>query len=99
MMGRATAFAEFSVRHRIPLISGWAAFADGGNLLSYGPDLRASWKRIAYFVDRVARGTKVADLPIELPTTVEMVINLRTAKTLGLTIPQPLLLRADRVIE
>jgi putative ABC transport system substrate-binding protein len=99
MMGRANTFAEFSVRHRIPLISGWAAFADGGNLLSYGPDLRACWKRIAYFVDRVARGTKVADLPIELPTTVEMVINLRTAKALGLTIPQPLLLRADRVIE
>jgi putative ABC transport system substrate-binding protein len=99
MMARSATFAQFSLRHRIPLISGWAAFADGGNVLSYGPELRASWRRLAYFVDRIAKGAKVADLPIELPTTVEMVVNLKTAKALGIRVPQVVLLRADRVIE
>ena len=93
------AIAAFSVQHRIPTISGWAQFADGGNLMSYGPNLRASYRRLAFYVDKVLKGTKAAEIPVELPTTVEFVVNLKTAKALGITIPQSILVRADRVIE
>jgi putative ABC transport system substrate-binding protein len=98
MMARSADFARFSLQHHIPMISGWAAFADGGNLASYGPDLHASWRRLAYFVDRMVKGAKPAELPIELPTTVEMVLNMNTAKALGIKVPQTALLRANRVI-
>ena len=91
--------AQFSIKHRIPAISGWASFAEGGNLLTYGPNMAAMYGRLAYFTDRILRGTKPADLPIELPSKLEMVINLKTAKALGLTIPRSVLLRADQVIE
>lgn len=99
MMARSAIFAEFSLRHRMPLISGWSAFPDGGNLMSYGPNILASWRRLAYYVDRIAKGARAADLPIELPTVFEMVLNAKTAKALNLRIPQSVLLRADRVIE
>lgn len=91
--------AAFSLQHRIPTISGWAQFADGGNLMSYGPNLRASYRRLAVYVDKILKGTKAAELPVELPTIVEFVVNLKTAKALGITIPQSILVRADRVIE
>jgi putative ABC transport system substrate-binding protein len=92
-------FAAFTMRHRMPFVSGWAAFAERGNLLTYGPNLVIVWRRVAYYVDRIAKGARPADLPIELPTTVELVVNARTATALGLKIPQSVLLRADRVIE
>ena len=91
--------AAFATKNRIPAISGWAEFADGGNLMSYGPNLRDVYRRLAAYVDRIAKGAKPADLPVELPTTVEFVVNLKAAKALGIKIPQSVLLRADRVIE
>jgi len=91
--------AAWSRRTRIPVISGWAQFADGGNLMSYGPNLRDSFRRLAAYVDKVLKGSRPADLPVELPTRVEFVVNLNAAKALGLTIPPSVLLRADRVIE
>lgn len=91
--------AAFSLQHRVPAISGWAQFADSGNLMSYGPNLRASHRRLSVYVDKILKGAKAAELPVELPTVVEFVVNLKTAKALGITIPQSILLRADRVIE
>ena len=91
--------AAFSTANRIPAISGWAQFAERGNLLAYGPNLRDVFRRLAIYVDKIFKGAKPADLPVELPTTVELVVNLNTAKALGLTIPRSILLRADRVIE
>ncbi len=91
--------AELAVRHRLPTAYPWRAGPDAGGLLSYGQNLRAAWHRAAVFVDKILKGAKPADLPIEQPTTFELVINLKTAKALGLTIPPSLLQRADQVIE
>ena len=93
------AIARFSIGHRIPAVSGWASFADVGNLISYGPNQRESYGRLAYYTDRVLRGTKPADLPIEFPSKLELVVNLKAARLLGVTVPQAVLLRADRLIE
>lgn len=98
MVQQRAAIGRFSLEHRIPSISGWATIAESGTLLTYGPVLQESYRRLAYFVDRILRGAKPADLPIELPTTVELVVNLKTAQALGITIPPGVLLRADRVI-
>jgi putative ABC transport system substrate-binding protein len=98
MVQQRAAIGGFTTERRIPAISGWAAIAEGGCLLTYGPNLQVSHRRLAYFVDRVLRGDNPADIPIELPTTVELVVNLKTAKALGITVPPSLLLRADRVI-
>ncbi len=89
----------FGMKQRIPVISGWAVFARSGAICTYGPALIASYRRLASYVDRVLKGAKPADLPIEQPTQFELVINQRTAKALGLKIPQTLLVRADEVIE
>ena len=67
--------------------------------MSYGPNLRNSYRRLATYVDKILKGARPADIPVELPTSVELVINLKTAKALGSTIPQSILVRADRVIE
>jgi putative tryptophan/tyrosine transport system substrate-binding protein len=98
MVQQRTAIGAFSIERRIPAISGWATIAEGGGLLTYGPNLQAVYRRLAYFVDRILRGAKPADLPIELPSTVELVVNLKTAKALDITVPATLMLRADRVI-
>ena len=90
---------EFVSKERMPLVTGWGPWVRAGGLLSYGPDLDALMKRAASFVDKILKGTKPTDLPIEQPTKFELVINLKTARTLGLTIPPSLLARADHVIE
>ena len=99
MVQKRETIAQFSIQHRIPVVSGWAEIAEAGTLMTYGPNLQECYRRLAYFVDRILRGAKPADLPIELPRSVELVVNLRTARALGLTIPQSLLLRADEVIQ
>jgi putative tryptophan/tyrosine transport system substrate-binding protein len=91
--------ADFAVKNRIPAIMATRAFAEGGGLMSYGPKFSDLFRRAASQVDKILRGAKPADLPVEQPTTFDLVINLKTAKALGLTIPQTLLLRADQVIE
>ena len=85
----------FAMQQRIPVISGWPVFADSGALCSYGPLLADSYRRLAYYADRVLSGTSPRDLPIEQPTTIEMVVNLKTAAALGLTMPPSVLVRAD----
>jgi putative tryptophan/tyrosine transport system substrate-binding protein len=90
---------ELVGRARMPAMYGYREFPDAGGLISYGPNLRAMYRRTAVYVDKILKGAKPSDLPVELPATFELVVNLRTAKTLGLAIPQSLLLRADRVIE
>ena len=82
----------------MPAIYGAREFVDAGGLMSYGIDYPDNYRRAAYFVDRILRGTKPADLPVELPMKYEFIINLITAKQIGVTIPQSVLYRADRVI-
>ena len=91
--------AELAARHRLPAIFEARASVDAGGLLSYGTSLLERSRRAAHYVDKIFKGAKPADLPIEQPTVYELVINLRTAKALGLTIPQSLLVRADEVIQ
>jgi putative ABC transport system substrate-binding protein len=99
IMTRRRRIAEWAIEHRIPAVSGWAQFAEGGNLLSYGPNLRDSFRRLATFVDKVLRGATPGDIPVELPSSVELVVNQRAARALGLKAPASILQRADRVIE
>src|SRR5262249_1753010 len=93
------AIAEFAIKQRIPTMSGWKDFAIDGNLMTYGPDIREAWRHVATYVDKILKGSKPADLPVEEPTKLELAINLRTAKAIGLTIPPTVLARADAVIE
>jgi putative ABC transport system substrate-binding protein len=91
--------AEFALRHRILSMFVFREWVDAGGLLCYGPSITALFGRVAEFVDRIARGAKPADLPIEQPTKFEMVVNLKTAKAIGIDLPTSILLRADEVIE
>ena len=91
--------ANLAVKHQVPTISARREFVNAGGLISYGPDFADQSRRAASYVDRILKGAKPADLPVEQPTKFELVINLKTAKTLRLTIPQTLLLRADQVIQ
>ncbi len=90
---------DLARRSRLPVISQYAEFAEGGGLMAYGPSIATMYRRTAYFVDRILKGAKPADLPVEQPTKFELVINMKTAKALGLTIPPSLLARADEVIQ
>jgi putative ABC transport system substrate-binding protein len=89
----------FAAANRLPLVSEGREFSDAGGLMTYGPKVLDLYRRAASYVDRILKGAKPADLPIEQPTKFELVINLKTAKALGLTIPPSLLLRVDQVIE
>jgi putative ABC transport system substrate-binding protein len=93
------AIAEFAVKQRIPTMSGWRDFAIDGNLMTYGPDVREAWRYVATYVDKILKGSTPADLPIQEPTKLELVINLRTAKAIGLELSPMLLARADDVLE
>jgi putative ABC transport system substrate-binding protein len=91
--------AQVALEHRLPTVGSEPGFAAAGNLVQYGPNLSESCRRAAFYVDRILKGAKPADLPVEQPTKFEFVINLKTAKALGLTIPPSVLARADKVIQ
>jgi putative ABC transport system substrate-binding protein len=88
-----------AARHKLPTVYFLRPFVTGGGLISYGPDVVDHWRRAAGYVDRILRGEKPGDLPVQAPTKYELVINLKTAKSLGLDVPHSLLARADEVIE
>ena len=90
--------AGFALKSRLPSVGLGRQYADAGGLMSYGRDTADGYRRVAIYVDKILKGAKPADLPIEQPTNFDLVINLKTAKQIGLTIPPNVLARADRVI-
>jgi putative ABC transport system substrate-binding protein len=90
---------ELALKHRLPSMCEAVGWASEGCLMSYGPEELYSWRRAAVFVDKILKGTKPADIPVEQPKKFELVINLKTAKQIGLTIPQWTLMKADKVIQ
>jgi len=99
LIDERTRIADLAARRGLPMVSGTIEIAVAGGLMAYGPSVRDMFRRAAAHVDKILKGAKPANLPIEQPTKLELVINLRTAKALGLTIPPALMLRADEVIE
>jgi putative ABC transport system substrate-binding protein len=97
--GQSAQLAKLALKHRLPATSMAREFADAGGALSYGPERASSWASGAVLVAKILDGSKPAELPIERPTKIQLVVNLKTAKALGITIPQSILLRADEVIE
>ena len=95
----AVQIAGEAIRRGLPAVSGASEYAQAGMLLTYGPNFSAAYVRAATYVDKILKGASPADLPIEQPTRFELVVNLKLAKAIGLTIPQSVLLRADQVIE
>ena len=96
---RAQTLARFSAAQRLPSISGWAAFAEAGNLMSYGPNVHGYYRQMAAIADRLLRGARAADIAVEQPRDIELVVNAKVARALGLDLPAELQLRADRWIE
>jgi ABC-type uncharacterized transport system substrate-binding protein len=99
MIADRTRLAEHAMRHRLLAISEQRDFVAAGGLMAYGASIFDTARRLAYYMDKILKGAKPADLPVEQPTRFELVINLKTAKALGLTIPQSVLLRADDLIQ
>ncbi len=94
-----TQIVELAMKHRLPSIGGYREYAEAGGLMSYGNDLRESFRRAATYVDKILKGANPGDLPVEQPTKFELFVNSKTAKALGVRIPQSILIRADKVIE
>jgi ABC-type uncharacterized transport system substrate-binding protein len=90
---------ELSIKHRLPSIAGQSGFASAGGLIGYGPSITDSWRRSATYVDRILKGTKPGELPVERPTPFELIVNKKTARAIGLSLPASILARADEVIE
>lgn len=90
---------DLAAKHRLPAVYGEREFADAGGLMAYATNLPATFRRTATCVDKILKGARPGDLPMKEPTRIELVINLKAAKALGLTIPQSLLLRADEVVQ
>jgi putative ABC transport system substrate-binding protein len=99
LFGVRRRLVDLAAKNRLPTVYPWREAVDAGGLMAYGPDLADLLRRVATYVDKILKGTKPGDLPVEQPTKFELVINLKTAKALGLTIPPSLLLRSDQVIE
>jgi putative ABC transport system substrate-binding protein len=99
IVGHTKQIGDFATSERLAMMLGNPALLEGGGLIGYGPNIREMARRGAYYVDKILKGARPAELPIEQPTKFELAINLKTARTLGLTIPPSVLLRADRVIE
>ena len=95
----AEPLAEFALKHKVPSLFGPRHHVEAGGLMSYSPERTDLWRRSAIFVDKILKGAKPADLPVQQPTKFDLAINLKTAKALGITIPEAFLLRADKVIE
>jgi putative ABC transport system substrate-binding protein len=91
--------AELAIENRLPMVSPFREVAEAGGMMSYGPNILDMWRHSAVYVDKILKGAKAGDLPIEQPTKFELVINLKTAKVIGVTLPQSLLLRADEIIQ
>jgi len=98
-IGQSKSIVQFAEANRIPAIYEQKSFVDAGGLMAYGIDMSDQYRRAAFYVDRILKGAKPADLPVEQPSKFEFVINLKTAKTLGVTIPASVLTRADQVVE
>jgi putative ABC transport system substrate-binding protein len=98
-LAQAERIAEFARRQRIPVVAGWASFAQRGNLMAYGPEFADVYRRLASFADRIHKGAKPGDLPVEQPTRFELVINLKTAQAIGVTVPRSLLVQATEVLK
>jgi ABC-type uncharacterized transport system substrate-binding protein len=99
MLANGKRIAGLALKNRLPSMFSTAAAGDAGGLMYYGADEAESYRRVAYFVDRIMKGAKPADLPVEQPTKFEFIINLKTAKQIGLTIPPEVLARANRLIK
>ena len=100
LMGQSrTLLAQLALKRRLPLMVGTRVYLEAGALMSYGPDTPAIFRHAAVYVDKILKGEKPADLPVEQPTKLELVVNLKTAKELGITVPQILLAGANEVIE
>ena len=99
LVSHRRSIVEFAAAHRLPAMYGLRDFVDAGGLIAYGASIFGIWRRVASYVDKILKGAKPADLPVEQPTEFELVLNLKTAKTIGLVMPQMILARADEVIE
>src|SRR5262249_18608114 len=99
LLSRRARIIEFATAHRLPTMFPYGEYVDAGGLMSYAPSNTELFRGAATYVDKILKGAKPATLPVQEPTKIELVINLKTAKSLGLTIPQPLLLRADRLVQ
>ena len=97
--GRGQVVADLAATHRLPVMYGWREWVVAGCLMSYGPSLRDTMRRAATYVAKILKGAKPADLPVEQSTKFELVLNLKTAKALGITFPPTLLIQADEVIQ